>query len=149
MKKIRLFLVAMLMCMVTNGMAQTTKNVETRDYYRYAWLWVRIATKADGKTCYVILESSGLGHIQPPAVMKSKDGKSIVFKNKIDALNYLEHEGWEICSHFNGHITNVLARHKVTKEELDKAVKENTYYEDVAPKVVMNLKDADVHYDYE
>ena len=51
------------------------KNVETRDYYRYAWLWVRIATKADGKTCYVILESSGLGHIQPPAVMKSRMGK--------------------------------------------------------------------------
>ena len=34
-------------------------------------------------------------------------------------------------------------------KELDKAVKENTYYEDVAPKVVMNVKDADVHYDYE
>ena len=47
MKKIRLFLVAMMMCMVTNGMAQAKNTPDTqRDYYLYSYIEVRWANKA-------------------------------------------------------------------------------------------------------
>ena len=51
MKKIRLFLVAMLMCVVTNGMAQAKYTPDTqRDYYLYSYIEVRWANKANGGT---------------------------------------------------------------------------------------------------
>ena len=74
MKKIRLFLVAMLMCMVTNGMAQDKNTPDTkRAYYIYSWIQLRWANKANGEPCIVILESSGRGKKQKPSIMKTEE----------------------------------------------------------------------------
>ena len=48
MKNIKLLLVAMLMCMVTNGMAQDKNTPDTkRAYYIYSWIQLRWANKAN------------------------------------------------------------------------------------------------------
>ena len=74
-----------------------------------------------------------------------------VINQKYEAINIkgIKDEIWLQNFKNTFKIIRIVDKEINSKEELDKAVKENTYYEDVAPKVVMNLKDADVHYDYE
>ena len=150
MKKIRLFLVAMLMCMVTNGMAQDKNTPDTkRAYYIYSWIQLRWANKANGEPCIVSLESSGRGKKQKPSIMKTEDGRSIIFETMMDGLNYLEQKGWELVFEDHDSFSNLLVRRKVTKDELDKTVKENTFFETVAPKLQLTIPEKNAHIDYE
>ena len=90
MKKIRLFLVAMLVCIVTKGVAHVKTIPDTqRDYYMYSWIQVRGANKANGEHCFVILISSGNGSNYKPSILKNEEGKSILFNSQMDGLNYL------------------------------------------------------------
>ena len=140
----------MLMCMVTNGMAQAKNTPDTkRAYYIYSWIQLRWANKANGEPCIVILESSGRGKKQKPSIMKTEDGRSIIFETMMDGLNYLEQKGWELVFEDHDSFSNLLVRRKVTKDELDKTVKENTFFETVAPKLQLTIPEKNAHIDYE
>uniref|UniRef100_A0AB33J2C5 DUF4488 domain-containing protein n=1 Tax=Prevotella sp. GTC17254 TaxID=3236794 RepID=A0AB33J2C5_9BACT len=149
MNKMRLFLIAMMMCLTISSKAQTKSNIEQKEYYMYSWVQVRWANKANGEPCFVILESRGLGNKQKPSIMKTDDGRSIVFDNMMDGLNYLELKGWELVFTEHDSFSNLLVRRKVTKEELERTVKEYTHYETTTPKVQLNLAEKNIHIDYE
>lgn len=139
----------MVMISITGtGMAQT-KNSTTQDYYMYSWVQIRWANKSTGEPCFVILESPGRGNKQKPTIMKTEDGKSIIFDTMVAGLNYLELKGWELVFEEHNSFSNLLVRRKVSKEELENAVKENTHYETVSPKVQLNIAEKNSHIDYE
>ena len=140
----------MMMCLATVGKAQVRAMPNTqKDYYVYSWVQLRWADKANGEPCIVILESSGLGNKQKPTIMKMSDGRSVVFSTMVDGLNFLEQQGWELLFEEHNSFSNLLIRRKVTKELLDKAVKENTYYEAIAPKIQLTLPEKNAHIDYD
>lgn len=138
MKQLKLFIIAIMMCLATTGSAQTKGN-DAHDYYMYSWIQVRWANKATGEPCFVILESPGLGKKQKPTIMKTDDGRSIIFDNMMDGLNYLELKGWEFILAEKDSFSEWLVRRKVTKRELEEVVKKYTHYETIAPKVQLNL----------
>ena len=115
----------------------------------YSWIQVRWANKATGEPCFVILESPGLGKKQKPSIMKTDDGRSIIFDNMMDGLNYLELKGWEFVLAEKDSFSEWLVRRKVTKRELEEVVKKYTHYETIAPKVQLNLAEKNIHLDYE
>lgn len=147
--KIRLFLAALMMCMAISGKAQTKNSIAQKEYYMYSWVQIRWANKATGEPCFVILESCGRGNKQKPTIMKTEDGKSIIFDTMMDGLNYLELKGWEIVFEEHNSFSNLLVRKKVSKEELESTVKEYTHYEITTPKVQLNLAEKNSHIDYE
>ena len=150
MKKMKWMLFLVMMCLATVGKAQVRSMPNTqKDYYVYSWVQLRWADKANGEPCIVILESSGLGNKQKPTIMKMSDGRSVVFSTMVDGLNYLEQQGWELLFEEHNSFSNLLIRRKVTKELLDKAVKENTYYEAITPKVQLTLPEKNAHIDYD
>lgn len=143
-------LLLMMMCLATAGKAQVRSMPNTqKDYYVYSWVQLRWANKANGEPCIVILASSGLGYKQKPTIMKMSDGRSVVFSTMVDGLNYLEQQGWELLFEEHNSFSNLLIRRKVTKELLDKAVKENTYYEATTPKVQLDMAEQAAHINYE
>lgn len=148
MNKLKLFIAAILMCLATTGSAQTKDN-DAHDYYMYSWIQVRWANKATGEPCFVILESPGLGKKQKPTIMKTDDGRSIIFDNMMDGLNYLELKGWEFILAEKDSFSEWLVRRKVTKRELEEVVKKYTHYETITPKVQLNLAEKNIHLDYE
>ena len=140
----------MMMYLATVGKAQVRSMPNTqKDYYVYSWVQLRWADKANGEPCIVILESSGLGNKQKPTIMKMSDGRSVVFSTMVDGLNYLEQQGWELLFEEHNSFSNLLIRRKVTKEILDKAVEENTYYEAITPKIQLTLPEKNAHIDYD
>ncbi|PNP95953.1 hypothetical protein BFS16_02555 [Hoylesella timonensis] len=148
MKQLKLFIIAIMMCLATTGSAQTKVN-DAHDYYMYSWIQVRGANKANGDPCFVILESPGLGKKQKPTIMKTDDGRSIIFDNMMDGLNYLELKGWEFILAEKDSFSEWLVRRKVTKRELEEVVKKYTHYETITPKVQLNLAEKNIHLDYE
>ena len=149
MKKIRLFLVAMMMCMVTNGMAQAKNTPDTqRDYYLYSYIEVRWANKANGEQCFVILMSPGENGQQRSSIMKNNEGKAIVVRNMMAGLAYLEVNGWEILQP-RENIGKWIVRKKVSFENLKKLVDSTTTYETVTPKVQLTLDEKTLKVDYE
>ena len=76
MKKLKLFLTVMMICLAIPSEAQI-KNSNTHDYYMYSWVQVRWANKANGEPCFVILISSGNGAEQKPSILKNEEGKKI------------------------------------------------------------------------
>lgn len=148
MNKLKLFIAGIMMCLATTGSAQTKVN-DAHDYYMYSWIQVRWANKATGEPCFVILVSPGLGKKQKPSIMKTDDGRSIIFDNMMDGLNYLELKGWEFILAEKDSFSEWLVRRKVTKRELEEVVKKYTHYETIAPKVQLNLAEKNIHLDYE
>lgn len=143
-------LLLMVMCLATVGKAQVRSMPNTqKDYYVYSWVQLRWANKANGEPCIVILESSGLGNKQKPTIMKMSDGRSVVFSTMVDGLNYLDQQGWELLFEEHNSFSNLLIRRKVTKELLDKTVKENTHYEAITPKVQLDMAEQAAHINYE
>ncbi len=67
MKQLKLFIIAIMMCLATTGSAQTKGN-DAHDYYMYSWIQVRWANKATGEPCFVILMSSGNGTNFKPSI---------------------------------------------------------------------------------
>lgn len=149
MNKIRLFLIAMMMCVTISGKAQTKNTTTQKEYYMYSWIQVRWANKANGEACFVLLVSRGLGKKQKPCIMKTDDGRSIVFDNMMDGLNYLELNGWELVFTEHNSFSNLLVRRKTTKEELEMAVKEYTHYETETPKIQLSMAEKNINMDYE
>ena len=151
MKKIRLFLVAMLVCIVTKGVAQVKTISDTqRDYYMYSWIQVRGANKANGEHCFVILISSGNGSNYKPSILKNEEGKSILFNSQMDGLNYLTLQGWELFQpRTEAKISNWVARKRVSREDLANTVKSNTFYSAETPKVQLDMAEQAAHIDYE
>lgn len=151
MKKIRLFLVAMMMCMVTNGMAQAKNTPDTqRDYYLYSYIEVRLANKANGEQCFVILMSPGENGQQRPSIMKNNEGKAVVVRNMMEGLAYLEVKGWEILEPRSEAGTGKwIVRKKISFTDLCKIVEANTTYETITPKVQLTLSEKTLKVDYE
>ena len=151
MKNIKLLLVAMLMCMVTNGMAQAKNTPDTQqDYYMYSWIQVRGANMSNGKHCFVILISSGNGSNYKPSILKNEEGKSILFNSQMDGLNYLTLQGWELFQpRTEAKISNWVARKRVSREVLANTVKSNTFYSAETPKVQLDMAEQAAHIDYE
>ena len=81
--------------------------------------------------------------------MKTEDGRSVIFETMMDGLNYLEQKGWELVFEDHDSFSNLLVRRKVTKDELDKTIKENTFFETVAPKLQLTIPEKNAHIDYE
>ena len=149
MRKMKLLLVGIMMCVAASSEGQTKNNTSQRDYYMYSWVQVRWANKANGDPCFVLLASPGLGKKQKPSIMKTEDGQSIIFDNMMDGLNYLELKGWEFILAEKSSFSNWLVRRKVTKEELEKYVKDYTHYESTTPKIQLDLAEKNAHINYE
>ena len=151
MKKIRLFLVAMLMCVVTNGMAQAKYTPDTqRYYYLYSYIEVRWANKANGEQCFVILMSPGENGQQRSSIMKNNEGKAIVVRNMMAGLAYLEVNGWEVLEpRTEAGIGQWIVRKKIPLADLSKIVEANTTYETITPKVQLTLSEKTLKVDYE
>lgn len=148
MDKLKLFLITVMLCMATASDAQTKNNAE-RDYYMYSWVQVRWANKANGDPCFVILISSGNGAEQKPSILKNDEGKTIVFNNQMDGLNYLTLQGWELFEpRTEAKVSNWVARKKVSREALAQTVKTNTFYLDETPKIQLDMAEQNVHLDY-
>ena len=149
MNKMRLFLVVTTMCMAMSGKAQTKNTATEKEYYRYSWIQVRWANKANGEVCFVILMSSGEGTQQLPSILRDDEGKIIAFNNQMDGLNYLTLQGWELFEpRTEAKVSNWLARKKVSREALSQSVKANTYYLDETPKIQLDMAEQNVHIDY-
>lgn len=149
MKKMKYILILMMLCLTTVGMAQV-KNNDSHDYYIYSWVQVRGANKANGENCFVILMSAGNGGKYKPAILKNDAGKTIVFNNQLDGLNYLTLQGWELFEpRTEARISNWVARKKVSRETLAQSVKSNTFYLDETPKVQLDMAEQAAHIDYE
>ena len=148
MKKLNLFLTVMMICLAIPSEAQI-KNSNTHDYYIYSWVQVRWANKANGEPCFVILISSGNGAEQKPSILKNEDGKTVVFNNQMDGLNYLTLQGWELFEpRTEAKVSNWVARKKVSREVLAQTVKKNTFYLDETPKVQLDMAEQNIHIDY-
>lgn len=151
MGKIRLFLVALLMAITLNSMAQGKTAPDTqRDYYMYSYIEVRWANKANGEQCFVILMSPGENGQQRPSIMKTTDGRAIVVRNMMEGLAYLEVKGWEILEpRSEGGTGKWIVRKKISFADLSKIVEANTTYETIIPKVQLTLSEKTLKVDYE
>lgn len=150
MKKIRLFLVALLMGITLNIRAQGNTQSTQRDYYMYSWIQVRGANMSNGEHCFVILISSGNGSNYKPSILKNEEGKSILFNSQMDGLNYLTLQGWELFQpRTEAKISNWVARKRVSREVLANTVKSNTFYSAETPKVQLDMAEQAAHIDYE
>jgi len=146
MKQLKLFIAAILMCLATTGSAQTKASTQ-QNYYLYASIEVRWADKVTGEPCFVILMSPGENGQQRPSIMKNKEGKAVVVRNMMEGLAYLEVQGWEMLEP-RTNVGKWIVRRKVSFEELNKLVKENTTYEEVTPKVQLSLNEQTLKIDY-
>ena len=115
----------MMICLAIPSEAQTSSKV-LQNYYIYASIEVRWANKATGEPCFVILISPGENGQQRPSILKNSEGKYVIVRNMMEGLAYLEVQGWE----------------------LQRLVKANTTYEEVAPKVQLNLSEQTLKVDY-
>lgn len=148
MEKLKLFLAVMMICLAIPSEAQT-KNSGTHDYYMYSWVQVRGANKANGNPCFVILISSGNGTNSKPSILKNEVGRTVVFNNQIDGLNYLTLQGWELFEpRTEAKVSNWVARKKVSREVLAQSVKSNTFYLEETPKVQLDMAEKNIHIDY-
>ncbi|WP_025881751.1 hypothetical protein [Segatella baroniae] len=149
MKKLKLFLTVMMICLVIPSEAQT-KNSTQHDYYIYSWIQVRGANKANGDPCFVILMSSGNGTNSKPSILKNEVGRTVVFNSQIDGLNYLTLQGWELFEpRTEARISNWVARKKVSREVLAQSVNSNTFYLEETPKIQLDLAEQAAHITYE
>ena len=149
MKKLKLFLVVMMICLAIPSEAQT-KNSTQHDYYIYSWIQVRGANKANGDPCFVILMSSGNGTNFKPSILKNEVGRTVVFNSQIDGLNYLTLQGWELfVPRTEARISNWVARKKVSREVLAQSVNSNTFYLEETPKIQLDLAEQAAHITYE
>ena len=149
MKKLKLFLTVMMICLVIPSEAQT-KNSTQHDYYIYSWIQVRGANKANGDPCFVILMSSGNGTNFKPSILKNEVGRTVVFNSQIDGLNYLTLQGWELfVPRTEARISNWVARKKVSREVLAQSVNSNTFYLEETPKIQLDLAEQAAHITYE
>lgn len=150
MNKMRFFLIAMMMCLAMASEAQIhTNTTPQRNYYLYASIEVRWANKANGEKCFVILMSPGEDGQQRSSILKNSEGKSVVVRNMMEGLAYLEVQGWELLEpRTEAGIGNWIVRRKISFEELNKMVKANTTYEDMAPKVQLTLSEQTLKVDY-
>ena len=108
---------------------------------------MRWADKVTGEQCFVILMSPGENGQQRPSIMKNKEGKAVVVRNMMEGLAYLEVQGWEMLEP-RTNVGKWIVRRKVSFEELNKLVKENTTYEEVTPKVQLSLNEQTLKIDY-
>lgn len=148
--KMKLFLAALMMCMTISGKAQTKNTNNTLPaYYTYASIEVRWANKANGEQCFVILISPGENGQQRSSILKNSEGKSVVVRNMMEGLAYLEVQGWELLEpRTDAGIGNWIVRRKTSFEELKKMVEANTTYEEVAPKVQLSISEQTLKVDY-
>lgn len=150
MKKLKLLLVLTMMLVASSSEAQTKNNTAQTDYYIYSWVQVRWANKATGEPCFVILMSSGEGTQQKPSILKNEEGKTVVFNNQMDGLNYLTLKGWELFKpRTEAKVSNWVARKKVSQEVLSQTVNKNTFYLDETPKIQLDMAEQNAHIDYE
>jgi hypothetical protein len=148
MKKLKLFLTVMMICLAIPSKAQTSSKV-LQNYYIYASIEVRWANKATGEPCFVILISPGENGQQRPSILKNSEGKYVIVRNMMEGLAYLEVQGWELLEpRTAAGIGNWIVRRKTSFEELERLVKANTTYEEVAPKVQLNLSEQTLKVDY-
>lgn len=146
MDKLKLFLITVMLCMAIASEAQTNTQ---QNYYLYASIEVRWANKVTGEPCFVILITPGEYGQQRPSILKNNDGKYVVVRNMMEGLAYLEVQGWELLEpRTAAGIGNWIVRRKTSFDELEKLVKANTTYEDVAPKVQLNLSEQTLKVDY-
>ena len=148
MKKIRLFLVALLMGITLNIRAQGNTQSTQRDYYMYSCIVVRWANKANGEQCFVILITPGDNAQQRFSILKNDNGKAVVVRNMMEGLAYLQVHGWELLQP-RENIGKWLVRKKVSFENLKKLVDSTTTYETVTPKVQLTLDEKTLKVDYE
>ncbi len=148
MKKIRLFLVALLMGITLNIRAQGNTQSTQRDYYMYSCIAVRWANKANGEQCFVILLTPGDNAQQRFSILKNDNGKAVVVRNMMEGLAYLQVHGWELLQP-RENIGKWLVRKKVSFENLKKLVDSTTTYETVTPKVQLTLDEKTLKVDYE
>ena len=148
MKKIRLFLVALLMGITLNIRAQGNTQSTQRDYYMYSCIEVRWANKANGEQCFVILITPGDTAQQRFSILKNDNGKAVVVRNMMEGLAYLQVHGWELLQP-RENIGKWLVRKKVSFENLKKLVDSTTTYETVTPKVQLTLDEKTLKVDYE
>ena len=148
MKKLKLFLTVMMICLAIPSEAQTSSKV-LQNYYIYASIEVRWANKTTGEPCFVILISPGENVQQRPSILKNSEGKYVIVRNMMEGLAYLEVQGWELLEpRTAAGIGNWIVRRKTSFEELERLVKANTTYEEVAPKVQLNLSEQTLKVDY-
>ena len=149
MKKIRLFLLALLMGITLNSRAQGYTAPDTqRDYYMYSCIEVRWANKANGEQCFVILITPGDNAQQRSSILKNDNGKAVVVRNMMEGLAYLQVHGWEILQP-RENIGKWIVRKKVSFENLKKLVDSTTTYEAITPKVQLTLNEKTLKVDYE
>lgn len=148
MNKLKLFLVSLMLILSISSEAQTKNMSQDREYYMYSLVQVRWANKANGEPCFVILMSSGEGTQQKSSILKNENGKTIVFKNQMDGLNYLTLKGWELFES-QGKTSRWVARKKVTQDFLSQSVNANTFYIDETPKVQLDMAEQHAHITYE
>ena len=151
MNKMKLLLVSVMACLTISGMAQVNNLPNTQqDYYLYSYIEVRWANKANGDQCFVILKSPGDNGQQRPSIMKNSEGKTIVVRNIMEGLAYLEVNGWEILApRTEGGTGKWIVRKKISFSDLNKIVQSNTTYETITPKVQLTLSEKTLKVDYE
>ena len=138
----------MMICLAIPSEAQTSSKV-LQNYYIYASIEVRWANKATREPCFVILISPGENGQQRPSILKNSEGKYVIVRNMMEGLAYLEVQGWELLEpRTAAGIGNWIVRRKTSFEELERLVKANTTYEEVAPKVQLNLSEQTLKVDY-
>ena len=127
----------MVICLAIPSEAQTSSKV-LQNYYIYASIEVRWANKATGEHGQ-----------QRPSILKNSEGKYVIVRNMMEGLAYLEVQGWELLEpRTAAGIGNWIVRRKTSFEELERLVKANTTYEEVAPKVQLNLSEQTLKVDY-
>ncbi len=81
--------------------------------------------------------------------LKNEVGRTVVFNNQIDGLNYLTLQGWELFEpRTEAKVSNWVARKKVSREVLAQSVKSNTFYLEETPKVQLDMAEKNIHIDY-
>ena len=146
MRKMKLLLVGIMMCVAASSEGQTNLNTQ-QNYYLYSSIEVRWANKANGDPCFVILISPGENGQQRPSILKNSEGKTVVVRNMMEGLAYLEVQGWEMLEP-RTNAGKWIVRRKISFEELNKMVKANTTYEEVTPKVQLSINEETLKIDF-
>ena len=94
-------------------------------YYYTSFNVVRMRETSKGKDVYV--PSIGDNKTMQMNLCKDSEGKIIYFNVPLNAFNWITSQGWELWNHDDNYnaIQRWVIRKKVTKEELNRLIKED------------------------
>lgn len=120
MKKL-LFIIFLLGITHTVSAQSVVKNPQKK-FYRYSL----VSFDGKGRKCQILIQE-GSSEDDPKPLM-NENGNLLLFPSWIDAMNYLELQGWEIAWHNSN--TNMmeqwLLKKEISEEELKALVEDNT-----------------------